>query len=442
MKIKLLGNFSWRHIGKVSLFFVIVLMIRPGLGWATTTLDIYDGPVSIDENGDYILFGNGPGNSILVNTGIHASVVLSNLVGSTFIITNNARVDFILLGSNRLSGISLSSNAEMAVTENSIGSLYSHGGTKAGIKGGKISVCRGFVQADSYGYNYEPGIGGEVNIMGGTVNASGAWYGAGIEGNVNISGDAIVNAYGGGSGGAGIGGSRLRNGGTTDIGGLATVTARGSIFGAGIGGGASGSGGVITICSGASVNASGGSYMPGPSNSIGGAGIGGGIYRSGGIISISSGATVRAVGAGGGEGIGGGYSGGGGTISISGESIVAQSTTKALGGTPYIDQACTIIAGSSANDAQVMSEYGSEKYVYIVLRKLNNIALDNDNFNLHIDSVNGYSNVIVERSDCVVATGGAWNWESVSNYSITSDGTVTVPMNEKMRQLLRVKLAK
>ena len=109
------------------------------------------------------------------------------------------------------------------------------------------------------------GIGGSMNngtnkitIKGGTVEAKGGLYAAGIGGGI-----------GGGSGGGGeditIKGGR--------------VTATGGDYGAGIGGGSGGSGKNITI-NGGTVTAAGGDY---------GAGIGGGIIGSGENITIPGG---------------------------------------------------------------------------------------------------------------------------------------------------------
>ena len=158
------------------------------------------------------------------------------------------------------------------------------------------------------GGNY--GSVGTITISSGIVKATGGDDGAGIGrgswgsgGTITISG-GTVHAIGGDRG-AGIGGGYYVSGGTITISG-GTVDARGGDKGAGIGGGAGGSGGTITI-SGGTVDARGGDR---------GAGIGGGEVGFGGTITIDGG-TVTATGGHYGAGIGGGYYGPGGTIIIS-----------------------------------------------------------------------------------------------------------------------------
>lgn len=134
--------------------------------------------------------------------------------------------------------------------------------------------------------------GGTINIMGGTVKATGGIYAAGI---------------GGGDGGSG--------GNLTISGGV--VEATGGMQGSGIGGGVGGSGGNITITGGTVTAIS----------RFGGAGIGGGNnyedeVNDGGNITISGG-HVRAISGGYGAGIGGGNEGSGGNITINGGDVEA-----------------------------------------------------------------------------------------------------------------------
>ena len=173
------------------------------------------------------------------------------------------------------------------------------------------------------------GIGGSMNngtnkitIKGGTVEAKGGLYAAGIGGGI-----------GGGSGGGGeditIKGGR--------------VTATGGDYGAGIGGGSGGSGKNITI-NGGTVTAAGGDY---------GAGIGGGIIGSGENITITGG-EVKATGGANGAGIGGS------NVTVSG---AAQVTATAGKGSRYAGAGATIGGGGSStqdSDGNTVPTPGTE----------------------------------------------------------------------------------
>ena len=189
-------------------------------------------------------------------------------------------------------------------------------------------------------YYYIAGIGGvdnqssgNITINGGTVNATGGYYGAGIGGGNNSNGSVTINGgtvnATGGYRSAGIGcgsgiGTVTINGGTVNAtggidgagigccGGNCTVTINGGTIdvkggsdAAGIGGGSGGIG-TVTI-NGGNVNATGGSH---------GAGIGGGyvgnssVTISGGYIKTTAGEKATAI--------GNGYRGSGSTINITG----------------------------------------------------------------------------------------------------------------------------
>ena len=131
--------------------------------------------------------------------------------------------------------------------------------------------------------------GDHITITGGTVNATGGAWGAGIGGGYGDDSDHITITGGtvtaeGGNYGAGIGGGYGGVGDHITIGGGA-VTAEGGENGAGIGGGYSGVGDHITI-TGGKVTAEGG---------ISGAGIGGGYWGRGRNITVSGAAQVTAV---------------------------------------------------------------------------------------------------------------------------------------------------
>jgi hypothetical protein len=160
----------------------------------------------------------------------------------------------------------------------------------------------------------------------GTLTTTGGLYAAGIGGGFRETGGTVVinggtvNAWGGESGGAGIGG--------------------GGYFGMGAFVGESNGNGGNTTINGGIVNAIGGRGY------YGGAGIGGGCLGNGGNITINGG-TIMAEGGRGyhlSAGIGGGEAGAGGTVEIYGGTI----TASGIGGGGYseVPGTCTIKGGS------------------------------------------------------------------------------------------------
>ncbi|MCL2642841.1 MAG: hypothetical protein FWD52_04965, partial [Candidatus Bathyarchaeota archaeon] len=255
----------------------------------------YDGPVlTIEKDGVYTISMTNPGFTTLTDY-----IVIDSGVTDATVILNGVKIDL-----NGVSGgcaFLVEAGAVVTVTLEGENSLRSAGG-RAGL---------------------EVPVGASVVIdeasSGSSLTARGGQYGAGIGGGQNSGGGDItilggtVNAYGGGNGGAGIGGGQSGSGGVISIS-SGTTTATGVGGGAGIGGGGSGGGGGVISISGGTTTATGG---------YGGAGIGGGFNSgSGGVISISGG-TVTATGSislsGGSAGIGGGYSGSAGDILIYGE---------------------------------------------------------------------------------------------------------------------------
>ena len=212
-----------------------------------------------------------------------------------------APVKLLLAGTNVISG-SVLLPKDSTITIDSADSTNARPGSVNGTLNVTASVS---AYAGIGGSGTGDGSGGTITINGGTVNAIGGQYAAGIGGGGNgggtvVVGGGIVNATGGG-GAAGIGGGNNGSGTVTIRGG--TVTAVGGAGGAGISGGSNG-GGTVTIAGG-TVTATGGS---------GGAGIGGG-QNGDGTVTISGG-IVTATGGSGGAGIGGGQNGGGGTITV------------------------------------------------------------------------------------------------------------------------------
>ena len=201
------------------------------------------------------------------------------------------------------------------------GSLTATGGSfSAGIgggsaKAGQVTITGGTITAIGTdgagiggGQGNQPSNAGnaDIEISGGTIEATGGYASAGIGGgnwgdaNIKITGDAVIKSAVGGGGGAGIGGGQWGNGTVTISGNSKIESALGGGLSAGIGGGAVGNG-TVSISGNATIeNAQGGE---------GGAGIGGGYGygQSGtGDITIEGNATVNAVGGEGAAGIGGG----------------------------------------------------------------------------------------------------------------------------------------
>ena len=162
---------------------------------------------------------------------------------------------------------------------------------------------------------------------GGTLNAAGGAFGAGIggdekgsSGTVTINGDDI--AANGTNDGAGVGGGEEGSGGALTVSG-GTITATGSFDGAGIGGGQFGDGGVVTV-NGGSITALGGAFA---------AGIGGGLAGEGATVAINGG-TISATGGRESAGIGGGALGASGTLAIHGTPDAGNATDGSTGGGP------------------------------------------------------------------------------------------------------------
>lgn len=410
------------------------------------TYDVGVGSITIANSGNYIITGTTASNTIAVETGIQAnitlinvSVVLSN--GCAFHINGGASVSLTLLGTgtNRFTscadhaGIHLAADSSLAIASNSTATLIAQGGSGgAGIGGGligtsgTIAIRGGTVQATG-GLNAAGmggGSGGSCNavVVEGTakVVATGGDYGPGIGSGfggatnlVTIGGSAVVQARGGSAGGAGIGGGQSGGGGTILIGENASVTATGGLYSAGIGGGSGGGGGNISISSSAVVTGTGGDY---------GAGIGGGLSGTGGTVLIADSSTVTATGATGAAGIGGGFGGAGGTIDI-----------YAL---------ATIRAGADLGSAVVVVAYGGEFYVHIAHLAPPGLAImsaTGSNF-VFSAATNGYSGYAVEGADCALLPGGAWGWELITNYTANPDGSISVPLENGGRRVIRLKL--
>ena len=196
------------------------------------------------------------------------------------------------------------------------GSLTATGGYfGAGIGGGgknagQVTITGGTITAIS---RDGAGIGGgqgnmssnagnaDIEISGGTIEATGGYTSAGIGGGcygdatIKITGDAVIKNAAGGDYGAGIGGGGGGNGDVTISGNAKIENAQGGITGSGIGGG-NGASGTVVIKDDSTVTATGGEA---------GAGIGGGIFGLG-NVTIEGNTKVNAAGGAGGAAIGGG----------------------------------------------------------------------------------------------------------------------------------------
>lgn len=196
------------------------------------------------------------------------------------------------------------------------GSLTATGGYfGAGIGGGsknagQVTITGGTITAIS---GDGAGIGGgqgnavsnagnaDIEISGGTIEATGGYTSAGIGGGyygdatIKITGDAVIKNATGGTFGAGIGGGGGGNGDVTISGNAKIENAQGGYTGSGIGGGY-GASGTVTIKDDSAVTATGGEA---------GAGIGGGIFGLS-NVTIEGNTKVNATGGAGGAAIGGG----------------------------------------------------------------------------------------------------------------------------------------
>ncbi len=312
-------------------------------------------------------------DTILVQSGITANITLNGVNidvesidgACAFEIAGSATANITLHGTNELksgkgrAGIQVqtdgSQTATVNITAQSTGELQID--LESGIGGG--AGIGGSMWYD----------GGNINIYGGTIYASGALGSAGIGGG-NSDGDPLkggasgtINIYGGnitavgGNNGAGIGSG---NGATSGIniinihGGMVTAKVRSTA--AGIGGGQGSPGGNITITGGTIIATGENSVDP----VIGkGAGIGGGSGSDGGTIKISGGNIIatggrnQVAGAGIGGGSGGGVGSGGssGEITITGGNIIATSEHSAAigagGGDNIGDLGNIIISGGN-----------------------------------------------------------------------------------------------
>ena len=297
--------------------------VMPG---ADVTVSLSYAPVStkyIDTNGD------------------EKTVTAYPLQGSTAELTGNG--NFYVVNRN----LTLTERLEINVPNGMVSLILADGCTLTAAKGIELSENNSLViycqsegtgKLAANGEKYYAGIGirggvaGIFTIYGGTVEAAGGTYAAGIGGGERAGGGGTVNIHGGtvtatgDHGAAGIGGGTSGNGGTTTISG-GIVTATGGLHGAtGIGGGSGGYGGTTAI-SGGTVTATGGNW---------GAGIGGGRTRAGGTITISGGtvtAKAKSGGEGNGAGIGTGYDASSGetNITISGGKVTANSSKGAAG---------------------------------------------------------------------------------------------------------------
>lgn len=292
------------------------------------------------NNGWYVVTGNSAYKTLKV-MGNDVHLIIPD--GVTLTVTGGVKVELKDNAVLNIYGQAANSGQLIATNSNDGAAGIGSGGATDDGNAGMINIYGGTINAT--GNTYGAGIGGGDNhgfglqannsgltIYGGNVTAHGGKYAAGIgsgdeapdfAGYVTIYG-GIVNATGG-TDGAGIGGGNEGTGGIVDIYG-GEVTAQGGVNGAGIGGGDEKSNTQVNIYGG-TVNATGG---------VDGAGIGGGCYNqnigepdnfSGGYITISGGTVIaKAINDSHAAAIGGGGNAGcSGNITISGGNVTATS---------------------------------------------------------------------------------------------------------------------
>lgn len=351
-------------------------------GAGATSLGIEEGDIVISESGSYSVSGYTGPNTITVKSGAAADLTISGLYitaeGAPAIrVEAGASLNLTVEGENSLTGgpgfagicvepgwdqsSSFSPEASGRLVIQGTGSLSAQGGGAApedGVGGGAGIGGNGFGTG-----NFDGGDFGVVEILSGTVSASGGGAsdlnhgaGAGIGGgggddcgagssttviwiysgrisirggNVTARGGADYSDFCAGAG-IGSGSSDASHGTTSDdlqisiTGGV--VEAYGGTDAAGIGGGVNGACGTLAI-TGGDVRAYGGKEND--SSAFGGAGIGGGDSAGGRSITIGGTAEVFAQGGGAAAGIGGGNGGYVGEIVINGSANVT-----AVGGNP------------------------------------------------------------------------------------------------------------
>ncbi|MDR0274347.1 MAG: hypothetical protein LBI48_03205 [Burkholderiaceae bacterium] len=153
------------------------------------------------------------------------------------------------------------------------------------------------------GFNIAPGSSITVNLtLVGANTLKGGTSSPGLDvatgATLKIDGAGSLTAFGGGNGGAGIGGYYDQDGGNITIGGNASVTAQGGSRAAGIGGASGGAGGSVTITGAASVTATGGNaaFTYGGGAGIGSGGTDAAAPLAAGTITIDTTGTVSATG--------------------------------------------------------------------------------------------------------------------------------------------------
>jgi len=351
----------------------------PGVDWnGTNTLTF-----NAAANGyTYMLTGVRSSTiNIVFQTDAITTVTLNNVTMTGRItLQGNADVTLLLEGTNKITGsiiIPSTATATAAITIDSANDPGSSDGSLTVIPNGSSSDHIAGIggQGDGSAASAPNRNAGTITINGGTVTATGSYYGAGIGGGRN-----------------GAGGNIIINGGT--------VTAKGGNNSAGIGGGASGAGGNITINSGTVVATGGGN------STNGAAGIGGGDFGVGGTVTINGG-TVTATGSNNAAGIGGGYNAAGGIITITDGTVVAtggsgsNSGGAGIGGGSNRDGNTTTVTGGTVTAIGGMHSAGIG------------------------GGINGAGGTVNINSGTVTATGGG-NAAGIGGGAGTAGGTTTI----------------
>ena len=360
---------------------VLAVLLMAGLSisaWAQE-YDLYDGDITVTADGSSQTVTHCRTDGVHVTEDANPTITSNGKTTDHTLTINTANDN--ATANVTLSGVTINSSGIAVITEGAGSAVIELDGTNtvtsgsghAGVEkqnSGSLTITDSNKDGGSLeatGGEYGAGIGGgykgdgsAITIDGATVTAKGGYEGAGIGGgdggsgtNITIT-DATVTAQGGKLA-AGIGGGWLKDGTGITITG-SEVNATGGDSAAGIGGSNGGSGTGITI-TGSEVNATGGDSA---------AGIGGGSNGGGGTDITISGSEVTATGGWGAAGIGGGAHGGNGTnITISGSEVTAaggRSGAGIGGGTSAAGTAITVSGDAQVNVAasqKQISEYAS-----------------------------------------------------------------------------------
>ncbi len=363
----------------------------------------------------------------------YSNNVLTILSGKNIIITGTgaATTDRIVIKNNITANVTIS-NVNISATSASALTVSNNASLNLTLSG--TNVLKGGQFYAGLGVNGTGTLVIEEHSSGGSLDATGGQYSAGIGGNAGSdykSGTIIINSgtvrAKGGQHAAGIG---TGSGSSSDINQVAgkivinggTVIANGNQHGAGIGGGAYVKGGGIEITGGVVTATSSGS----------GAGIGGGEGRTGGSIKITGGELIQASSKDG-AGIGGGYNGSGGNIEISGGTIQVNSSNGVAIGAGRNGSGGTFTTSNAGNGAKITASVGGN--TSLAIDRLITDTSGIDNWEVEINDIVYTQSGDIDLSDLnedleINSTGykiGTKEYRYSGDYTLT--GTTTRDIN-------------